>query len=182
YAGASRRRSELDVIGVSAATRPAFAVLRGRLAEALGHDKDALDEYRFAINSPDRAAAAEARLAEVVLRQKRGEINQAETLRELETLAVTWRGDAIEVKTLQMMSRIYSEAARHQESLTAARGATKLQPDSEASRLAQDEASALFIKIFLGPKGDELPPIEALGMFYDFRELTPIGRRGDEMI
>jgi len=27
-----------------------------------------------------------------------------------------------------------------------------------------------------------LPPIVALGLFYDFRELTPIGRRGDEMI
>ena len=27
-----------------------------------------------------------------------------------------------------------------------------------------------------------LPPVEALGLFYDFRELTPIGRRGDEMI
>jgi hypothetical protein len=27
-----------------------------------------------------------------------------------------------------------------------------------------------------------LPPIEALGLFYEYRELTPIGRRGDEMI
>src|SRR5262249_3733896 len=31
-------------------------------------------------------------------------------------------------------------------------------------------------------KGDDLPPIDALSMFYEFRELTPIGRRGDEMI
>jgi len=118
----------------------------------------------------------------VVLRQKRGEINQAETLRELETLSAIWRGDVIEVKTLQMMSRIYSDSGRFPESLAAARGATKLQPNSEASRLAQDEASALFTQLFLGPKGDDLPPVEALGMFYDFRELTPIGRRGDEMI
>ncbi len=27
-----------------------------------------------------------------------------------------------------------------------------------------------------------MPAIDALGLFYDFRELTPIGRRGDEMI
>jgi len=182
YAGAAGRRSELEVIGVPAATKPAVAVLRGRLAEALGHDKDALDEYNFAVNSSDRAAAAEAKLLEVALRQKRGEINQAETLRELETLAMIWRGDAIEVKALQMLSRIYSDNARYPESLAAARSATRLQPNSEASRLAQDDASALFTEIFLGTKGDELPPIEALGMFYDFRELTPIGRRGDEMI
>ncbi len=36
--------------------------------------------------------------------------------------------------------------------------------------------------LFLAGKGDALPPIAALGLFYDFRELTPIGRRGDEMI
>ena len=182
FAGAAARRSELDVIGVPAATRPAVAVLCGRLAEALGHDKDALDQYHFAVNSADRAAAAEAKLREVVLLQKRGEINQADALRELETLAMIWRGDAIEVKTLQMLSRIYSDGARYPESLAAARAATRLQPNSEASRQAQDEASALFTEIFLGTKGDELPPIEALGMFFDFRELTPIGRRGDEMI
>ena len=34
----------------------------------------------------------------------------------------------------------------------------------------------------LGPKGDDMQPVDALGMFYEFRELTPIGRRGDEMI
>ena len=43
-------------------------------------------------------------------------------------------------------------------------------------------AAALFAQLFLSPKGEDLPPIEALGMFFEFRDLTPIGRRGDEMI
>jgi tetratricopeptide (TPR) repeat protein len=182
YAGASKRRAELDVIGVPAAMKPAVAVLRGRLAEALGHDRDALDEYKFAIASSDRPAAAEAKLLEIALRQKRDEIGQAEALRDLEILSVTWRGDSIEVKTLQMLARIYSDTGRYAEALGASRTATKLQPNSEVSRQAQDLASALFSQIFLSPKGDDLPPIDALAMFYEFRELTPIGRRGDEMI
>ncbi|MDF3812277.1 hypothetical protein P3G22_18520, partial [Rhodopseudomonas sp. BAL398] len=41
---------------------------------------------------------------------------------------------------------------------------------------------ALFSDLFLGSKGDDMPPIDALATFYEFRELTPIGRRGDEMI
>jgi hypothetical protein len=182
YAGAAKRRAELDVIGVPGDMLPAASVLRGRLAEALGHDRDALDEYKIATASNDRKSAAEAKLLEIKLKQKRNEINQADTLRELETLSVTWRGDAIEVKTLQMLSQIYEETGRYAESLQAARTATKLEPNSEVSRAAQDAASALFAKIFLGEKGDQLPPIDALGMFYEFRELTPIGRRGDEMI
>ncbi|TCU59179.1 hypothetical protein EDE08_12915 [Bradyrhizobium sp. R2.2-H] len=182
YAGASKRRSELEVVGVPPEAAPGFAVLRGRLAEALGHDKDALDDYKFAVASSDRQAAAEAKQLEVALRQKRDEISKEEALRELETLSMTWRGDTIEVKTLQMLSQLYAENGRYRDALTAARTATRLQPNAEASRQAQDLASELFTQLFLGPKGDELPPVEALGMFYEFRELTPIGRRGDELI
>lgn len=182
YAGASKRRGEIEVVGVSPEAGPGFAVLRGRLAEALGHDKDALDDYKFAAASNDRPAAAEAKQLEVALRQKRDEISKEDALKELETLSMTWRGDAIEVKTLQMLSQLYSENGRYRDALTAARTATRLQPNAEASRQAQDLASDLFTQIFLGPKGDELPPVEALGMFYEFRELTPIGRRGDELI
>jgi hypothetical protein len=182
YAGAAKRRAELDVIGVPAEQKPAIAVLRGRLAEALGNEKDALDEYAFALASPDRQAAAEAKQLEIALKQKRDEIRQSDALKELETLAAVWRGDATEVKTLQMLSQIYNDNARYPESLSAARMATKLKPNSEVSRAAQDNAQALFSQVFLTKKGDDLPPIDALGMFFEFRELTPIGRRGDEMI
>jgi tetratricopeptide (TPR) repeat protein len=182
YAGASKRRGELEVVGVPPEAAPGFAVLRGRLAEALGHDKDALDDYKLAVASNDRLAAAEAKQLEVALRLKRDEISKEDALRDLETLAMTWRGDGIEVKTLQMLSQMYSENGRYRDALMAARTATRLQPNAEASRQAQDLASELFTQIFLGPKGDDMPPVESLGMFYEFRELTPIGRRGDELI
>jgi hypothetical protein len=182
YAGASRRRSELEVVGIPDEMKPSVAVLRGRLAEALGHDKDALDAYRFAANSADRPSAAEGKLLEVLLRQKRGELGQAEVLRELEALSAIWRGDGIEVKTLQTMARIYADTGRYAESFAATRTSTRLQPNSELSRQGQDAASALFAQLYLSPKGEDMKPIDALGMFYENRELTPIGRRGDEMI
>jgi outer membrane biosynthesis protein TonB len=182
YSGAAKRGSDLQIVGIPPELKPAMAVLYGRLAEGLGNDRDAQNEYKFAIESPDRAAAAEARLLDIILRQRREEVSQANALRELETLSVTWRGDGVEVRALQMMARIYSDDARYGESLAAAKTATRLQPNSEFTRQAQDEASALFAQLYLSPKGDGLPPVDALGMFYEFRELTPIGRRGDEMI
>ncbi len=182
YSGAAKRGDDLDVVGLPSELKGAISVMRGRLAEALGHDKDALGQYRIAIGSTDRAAAAEAKLLEIVLRQKRDEISQAEVLRELETLSVMWRGEAVEVRALQIMARMYPETGRYGESFAAARTATRLQPNSEPTRQAQDAAAALFAQLFLSPKGDDLPPVDALGMFYEYRELTPIGRRGDEMI
>ncbi|HLI98161.1 MAG TPA: tetratricopeptide repeat protein [Bradyrhizobium sp.] len=182
YPGAAKRASELDVIGISAEQKPSVSVLRGRLAEGLGHDRDALDEYKRAAASWDRFAATEGKLQEIALKQKRDEIGQEDALRELETLAVTWRGDALEVQTLEMLARIYAESGRYAESLGAVRIANLLAPNLDVARRGQDAASALFAQLFLSPKGDELPPIEALGMFYEYRDLTPIGRRGDEMI
>ncbi len=101
--------------GLPPELKPAVAVLRGRLAEALGHDRDALDQYRIAVEFSDRPAAAEARLLEIALRQKRDEIGQADALRQLETVSVMWRGDGLEVKALEVMARIYSDTGRYGE-------------------------------------------------------------------
>jgi tetratricopeptide (TPR) repeat protein len=182
FSGAARRRSDLDVVGVPAELRPAVSVLRGRLAEALGYDRDAMNDYWTAISSEDRPSAAEGKLRDIMLRQKREEVAQADALRELETLSVSWRGDAVEVKALQLMANIYAQSGRYNDALLAVRTATKLQPNSEVSRQAQDMGAALFSDLYLTAKGDDLPPVDALAMFYEFRDLTPIGRRGDEMI
>jgi tetratricopeptide (TPR) repeat protein len=182
YSGAAKRSSDLEVIGLPPEMKPAIAVLRGRLAEALGHDKEALEQYKIAVDSSDRPSAAEAKLFEIELKQKRDEITQADALRELETLSMIWRGDGTEVKTLGMMAQIYADTGRYSESLAATRTATRLQPNSAISRQSQDEASALFAQLYLSPKGDDMPQVDALAMFYEYHELTPIGRRGDEMI
>ena len=94
YPGAAKRASELDVIGVAPEQAAAVGVLRGRLAEGLGHDKDALDEYKRAAASPDRPASTEARLLQVALKQRRDEISPEDALKELETLAINASGTA----------------------------------------------------------------------------------------
>lgn len=182
YPGAALRSNDLDVVGVGPEQTAAVALLRGRLAEALGRDQDALAAFQAAAGSADRPSAVEAQVRQITLRQKRGEISDDDALRDLEAVSVTWRGDTIEVRTLEMLSRLYAAKGRYQEAFAAVRTATMLQPNSEASRKMQDEASALFEQIYNGAKGDDLPPVEALAMFYEFRDLTPIGRRGDEMI
>jgi tetratricopeptide (TPR) repeat protein len=126
YSGADKRANELAIIGPPTGTKPAFAVMRGRIAEALGRDKDALDEYQKAVDSDDRPAAAEATLLQIALKQKRDEITTADALAQLETQAITWRGDGLEVQTLGMLSHLYVEAGRYADTFAAARTATRL--------------------------------------------------------
>jgi hypothetical protein len=80
------------------------------------------------------------------------------------------------------LAHLYTEDGRYREAFHVMRSAMLAHPDSDLTRKIQDEAAVSFEALFLGGKSNALPPVEALGLFYDYRELTPIGRRGDEMI
>ena len=100
----------------------------------------------------------------------------------METLTTIWRGDETEVEALKILARLYTEEGRYRDLFYVMRSAMAAHPNSDMTRRIEDEAAATFEALFLNGKGDGLPAIDALALFYDFRELTPIGRRGDEMI
>jgi tetratricopeptide (TPR) repeat protein len=182
FAGAGNQLNDFETIGVPRDMRPALSVLIGRLSEGLGHTDDALAAYRAAADSWDRPAAAQGRLRETLLRHAIGDLKRDEVVSELETLTAVWRGDETEVEALQVLARLYTEEGRYRDSFYVMRSAMAARPDSEMTRRIQEGAAATFEALFLAGKGDALPAVDALALFYDFRELTPIGRRGDEMI
>lgn len=182
FDGASRVANDFETIKVPDDMAPALAVLRGRLAEGFGRKEEALTQYRAAVMSPNRRAAAQARLREIDLMSKSGAMPHNETVHELETLTTVWRGDETETQGLKMLAHLYTQDGRYRDAFHVMRTALLAHPNSAQTRKIQDEAAATFDSLFLGGKGDSLPPVEALALFYDYRELTPIGRRGDEMI
>ncbi len=144
FSGAAERLNELNVIGVPPDLAPAVAVLTGQLSEALGREADALASYGEAIQSRNRAAAAEGTLREVALRQRRNEIEVDDLLSRLETLSITWRGNRIEIETLRILTRQYAEMRRYRDVFLASRAATRQRPNDELSREMQDDVAALF--------------------------------------
>ena len=155
----------------SAACTKAWAALRMR--------SPAIAPLRI---SSDRRAAAQGRLREIVLAFAIGDMPRKDVINDLETLTTVWRGDETETEGLKLLAHLYTEDSRYRDAFHVMRTALLAHPNSDMTRKIQDEAAVTFESLFLGGKGDALPPIEALGLFYDFRELTPIGRRGDEMI
>jgi len=182
FSGASNQLNDFETIGVPHDLEPAMAVLIGRLAEGMGRSEDALAAYRTAADSWDRRAAAQGELRETLLRYWLGDLKRDDVISQLETLTTIWRGDETEIEALQMLARLYTDEGRYRDSFYVMRSAMAAHPDSDMTRRIQQEAAATFDALFLAGKGDSLPAIDALALFYDFRELTPIGRRGDEMI
>ena len=182
FATAADQLAALETLGVPDDLQAPFAVLSGRIYEGLGRTGEALVAYRAAADSSHRPAATQGRLHETSLRFQLGDLKRADVVSDLETLTATWRGDETEIEALQLLARLYTEDERHRDAFSAMRVALRTQPNLGMTRRIQDEAAATFEALFLGGKGDAMPAIDALALFYDFRELTPIGRRGDEMI
>jgi tetratricopeptide (TPR) repeat protein len=182
FAGAANELNEFDTIGVPRELEPTIAVLTGRLAQGLGRTDDALTAYRAAADSADRPQAAQGRLRELMLRYVNRDLDRAAMVTQLETLTTSWRGDETESEALRELAHLYTEEQRYRDAFHVMRAALQAHPNSDMTRRIQDEAAATFDSLFLAGRGDAMPAIEALSLFYDFRELTPIGRRGDEMI
>ena len=182
FNNATRVANEIETVGVTPDLEPTINVLIGRLYEGLGRNEDALSSYRAAATSGNRRAGAQGRLREIALTFATGGMSRKDATNDLETLTTVWRGDETETEGLKLLAHLYTEESRYRDAFHVMRTALLAHPNSDLTRKIQDEAAATFESLFLGGKGEALPPIEALGLFYDFRELTPIGRQGDEMI
>ena len=182
YETAQHLFSEFQTIGTAPDVQPALQVLQGRLAQGLGKTSEALRNFRQAAESDDRPSSAQGQLRNLSLRYETGDLKRPELIGELETLTTVWRGDETEIEALYKLARLYTEEQRFRDAFYVMRSALKAHPNAQMSRRIHDEAAVTFDSLFLAGKGDALPAIEALSLFYDFRELTPIGRRGDEMI
>jgi hypothetical protein len=182
FATAARRLNDLEGLGVPFEFRAQVAVLSGRLAEHLNRPEDAFAAYRAAAESPDLPTAAQGRLRGLVLRTALRQQPSSQAIDKLEMLTAGWRGDDTEIEALQLLARLYAGENRYRNALQIMRIALTARPQSLFTRRIQEEAASTFDRVFLGDRGNALPPIDALALFYDFRTLTPVGRRGDEMI
>jgi len=116
------------------------------------------------------------------LRYSLKNLSRNDAIAELEALTTLWRGDETEIEALELLAHFYIEEQRYRDAFYVLRTALAAHAASPVTRRIQDEAAATFDKLFLGGLADTMPAVEALSLFYDFRDLTPTGRRGDEMI
>jgi hypothetical protein len=163
--------------------RPDLAnLLRARIAEASGRADDALALYDQASASPDRDVEARARLFRALLKNKEKRSDNSAVEAELETLGVIWRGDELELKSLDVLSGLYAANGRWREAFGATRRALEINSEHKITRAIQDKMGLAFEKLFLDGKAAELDKLKALALYYDFRNFTPPGRKGDEIV
>lgn len=160
----------------------AARLVQARMFEQQGQVDRALAVYEAVARAPLDALATPAKLGAVKLKLAKGQIKADVAAAELEQLKWRWRGDATELAVIRSLGGLYLSQGRYREALETLRGAGKQLSALPAAAELQADLSSAFRSLFLEGAADGMQPIQALGLFFDFRDLTPIGGEGEEMV
>ena len=175
----------LDALNLENPTPDEQAMLRfaeGKLKELDGDYEAAVQLWDDVIASDHRPSRARARaaLTEMLLKLRR--ISERDAIEQYEKLRFAWRGDRREFENLRRLGSLYLDEGFFREGLqTLKEAATNFREYPEATDVTK-QMSDTFNALFLGDAADQLDPVKAIAVYNEFKELTPTGARGDEMI
>lgn len=138
--------------------------------------------WREVASSPDRRVRAKAGFALVNADLETKHIDPKAAIDRLEKLSFAWRGDAFEFDLKRRLGDIHAERGDYRASLLRLRQAASHFKDVEGAGAIAEDMRKRFRELFLDGGADKLPPVTALALYEEFRELTPAGKDGDEMI
>ena len=155
----------------------------GRIYAENGRFDKAEQKLQPLIDNPeDRFLRARAAFTLATSKYKAGLIDRPALIAALEPLRYVWRGDAFELNLLNLLGELYANNGQYLEALRAWNDAVTYYPDTAVARDASGRMAAAFVSLFNEGKADNLTPLSALALYYEFRDLTPLGRPGDVMI
>ncbi|MBL8537717.1 MAG: hypothetical protein JNM59_09980 [Hyphomonadaceae bacterium] len=157
-------------------------LIEARVVAARGDAQRAIAMLDELARTRDEEVAVRAAVAVIGLRRSAGLMRAVDVVEPLEALRFRWRGDATELAIVGMLGDVYSELGRWREALGTMRAAAERYPTEPASRQLRADMATLFERLFLDGEADQLEPIQALGLFYEFSDLTPVGPNGDRIV
>ncbi|MBF0560790.1 MAG: tetratricopeptide repeat protein [Alphaproteobacteria bacterium] len=154
----------------------------GRYDELTGNFDAAIGEWETVEKSKSRLYRAKASLAkiELLLRMKR--ITPTQAIESLEKLRFAWRGDNYEFNLVKRLGELYLQAGDYGNGLRTFKIITSSYRDNPETPKVAQTMQDTFEKLFLTGAADALPAVTAIALYDEFKELTPSGEKGDEMI
>lgn len=183
FAEAKGILDKVEVMETPVAMKKHAAFLRGKIAAEQRKSSQALHAWEPLmddVNERRFRARAGFEVSELLL--KKGKISKQEAIDRLDKLAVVWRGDEHEMHLLEKLGEYYIDEEQYAEGLRIWRDLITNFPDTQVSADTAQKMTDTFIHLFNRGGADNLPPLDALALYYEFRELTPIGEEGDKMI
>jgi tetratricopeptide (TPR) repeat protein len=146
------------------------------------NDSRALPVFQAISRSGIDRLAAPATLHAIQLRLAKNQITADVAAKGLDQLRFRWRGDGVELDTIRALGQLQIRQGRYREALEVLHSASNVQSDLPQAVALRNDLNTTFRTLFLDGLADGMQPIQAVGLFYDFQDLTPIGVDGDQMV
>ena len=143
---------------------------------------DAMNDWDKCIQKVDDIfGSTRCRLEKANIMYKTSRMTVKEYVEELERLSLLWRGDILEIEVTDKLGDGYVKAAQNIKALRAWNKIKEIYPNTSNALFISGKMSKIFIETFLN-KEKPLDPFQSLSVFYEFKDLIPIGDVGDEII
>lgn len=179
---AERFLEEIDFAGLDPESISLYNLLSGRVDEIQGRTAEAIDVYGQVITADIRPTRAEAIYRTLKLLDDEDRLDLTKAAATLSAESLLWRGNPLEASMQAMLADFYFRDGDYRLGFETVQQAVANYPESAPINALRDVAQAKFSELFLDGVADSLGPVDALSLYYDFRQLTPPGARGDEMI
>lgn len=164
---------------MSFARQSAWKYLNGELERQNGKPDKAAENWETLITGRDDYYRAKAGLSLTRLQLERKKITPEKAIDRLEGLRYAWRGDELETLVNYRLGEVYINNEDYLKGLSVLRNAVSLSPDSPISKEVTDYMTETFRSLFTDGKLKDMSPLDAVSIYDEFKELTPIGKEGD---
>lgn len=173
----------LALLGGRGRVLPMAQLLMGRIYEDQGQPDLAEQVFITLASNSDLEVSSHALYHFLTLLTKRGDLTPEAAAIRFENLRFLWRGDGVEENSLNQLSNLYIQSKQYKNALERLKYLTVNFPESKFVPQAAAQMTKIFSDLFLGQREDaELDPIGMLGLYYEFRELTPADNAGDQVV
>jgi hypothetical protein len=152
-----------------------------QLAQA-GNKEEAIKTWSALADSPVDEVHARSQFDLTELQLAEGKIDERQAAAQLEALRFVWRGTDFEFDLLDRLGEMYVASDQPRKGLVTLRQAATNFPSHPRAKQATEAMTKAFHDLYLGDKADRLPPLTAVALYDEFRELTPSGADGDRML
>jgi predicted negative regulator of RcsB-dependent stress response len=162
--------------------KAALDYLYGEAERQKGNTARAEEYWLPLFEGKDHLYRAKAGLSLTRMQLDRKEIKPADAIHRLESLRYAWRGDELEALINFRLGQMYVENKDYLKGLTVLRNAEELATVRDLSNEIKAYMRQAFTGVFSPQNLSSMTPIEAIGVYEEFKDLAPSNEDGDRFV
>lgn len=161
---------------------PYIRFLMAKIAADTGQAEDSLQELVALSEDYEHPfVRSRAEYSRIILEMNRDIINKAQVVERLERLRLAWHGDALELKVLSFLGEIYADNKDYVNAMRIWDNAVHAYAGTPKAAEISAKMEETFVRMFNEGTADSLPLLEALALYYQYKNYAPPGTVGREM-